>query len=322
MVARTLLTPLSWLYAGGWQCYRAVYQFGFKHAAEPHCPILVVGNLSVGGSGKSPFTLFLAHEIRQLGYSVVVSASGYGAPRAEAATTAPPGPLPASEWGDEPAMMRWLMPDLPLIVGRRRVLAAEIAHREFPDAILLMDDGFQHLPLKKQISIVLDEPHPVNPRCLPAGPYREPRSNAKFADLVVPGEFRTVRNRLTLEDPLHGTTQTPAQFNVLCALGRPERFLADLDEDFPGAHHQAVLRPDHDRLMEGNLWSALGSELPIVVTAKDWVKLRERPDLESARWWVARSSVSVTPPASFRTWLKAKLDDAILNGITQDRASQ
>ncbi|MFX8929914.1 tetraacyldisaccharide 4'-kinase, partial [Acinetobacter baumannii] len=83
---------------------------------------------------------------------------------------APDGPLDPAGWGDEPAMFRWLLPDVPLVVGRRRVLAAELVHQHFPKAVLVMDDGFQHLPVKKHIQILLDDPTPKNSRCLPAGP--------------------------------------------------------------------------------------------------------------------------------------------------------
>ena len=310
-LARMALTPASWLYAGGWQAYRAIYRYGFKRASEPHSPIVVVGNLTVGGSGKSPLTLAIAQNLLDLDRSVVVSASGYGSPRAQAASLAPAGPLNAAEWGDEPAMIRWLMPELPLVVGRRRVLAAQIAHDNYPDAIMLMDDGFQHLPLKKHLSILLDEPNPMNGKCLPAGPYREPRSNRHLADLVIPGEFSVSRESIKLIDPQSGLEETPRKFDVLCALGRPERFLADLNHDFLGSVNQVTLKPDHDCLQEGNLWADFGSEIPIVVTAKDWVKLRDRKDIESRSWLVARSSVLVTPQPAFTHWLTTKL-----NGIS------
>ncbi|RYD40359.1 MAG: tetraacyldisaccharide 4'-kinase, partial [Verrucomicrobiaceae bacterium] len=162
--ARLVLTPLSWLYAAGWQAYLATYRFGFKKAAEPHRPILCVGNLQVGGSGKSPLVRHLIDVLRGMGREVVVSCSGYGSPRAEAATLAPEGELDAAEWGDEPAMLRMQVPDLPLVVGRRRVLAAAIVHQHFPNAVMLMDDGFQHLPLRKTLSIVLDPLQPKNRR--------------------------------------------------------------------------------------------------------------------------------------------------------------
>lgn len=307
--ARSVLTPLSWLYAGGWQAYLGLYRFGLKKASEPHVPVICVGNLVVGGSGKSPLTLYLARFLREMGRSVVISCSGYGSPRAEAASLAPDAELDAAEWGDEPAMIRMLMPDVPLVVGRRRVLAAELVARQFPDAVMLMDDGFQHLPLKKHLSIVLDPPQAVNARTLPAGPYREPRRNRSRADLVLPGEFKAVMQPLVFADPLSWRdVDVPRNAVPLCALGQPDGFLMLLK--IAGVDiGPAVLLPDHDPLTAGNLLSRLPVERPIVTTAKDWVKLRSRPDVGSRRFVVALRQDRIEPESEFRDWLAARLDE-------------
>ncbi len=312
-LARAALTPLSWLYAGGWQAYLLTYRLGLKRATEPHRPVLCVGNLQAGGSGKSPLVRHLVDVLREMGREVVVSCSGYGAPRAEAASLAPPGELDAAEWGDEPAMLRMQAPDLPLVVGRRRVLAATLVHEAHPNAVMLMDDGFQHLPLRKTLSLLLDPPDPVNRRCLPAGPYREPRRNLRRADAVLPGRFRVVEETWVVEsegwmvkENLPPTTHhpLPSPFAVLCALGQPARFLASLSEK-PAFQR---LLPDHDPLTAGNLFDGMDPALPVVVTAKDWVKLRNRTDLDGRRILVARHSARVEPAAEFRAWLSERLD--------------
>jgi tetraacyldisaccharide 4'-kinase len=302
---RGALVPLSWLYAGGWQAYLLTYRLGLKRAAEPHRPVLCVGNLQAGGSGKSPLVRHLVDVLREMGREVVVSCSGYGAPRAEAATIAPEGDLDAAEWGDEPTMLRTLIPDLPLVVGRRRVLAAELVHQRFPNAVMLMDDGFQHLPLKKSVSIVLDPLAPTNRWCLPAGPYREPRSNRSRADLVLPGQFRVVEDSPWFEDPYTTDHHSlPARFAVLCALGQPARFLAAL----PHPPVATKLLPDHDPLTAGTLFDGMDPALPVVVTAKDWVKLRARNDLAGRQILVAHHAVRVEPADDFRAWLAERLD--------------
>ncbi|MDR3688374.1 MAG: tetraacyldisaccharide 4'-kinase [Fimbriimonas sp.] len=309
-VLRGFLTPLSWLYAAGWQGYLALYRSGIKKASEPHRPIICIGNLVVGGTGKSPLTLYFAELLAGMDKEVVVGCSGYGSPRAEAASIAPEGPLDAREWGDEPAMVRWLLPHVPLVVGRRRVLAAEAVHRAFPDAVLLMDDGFQHLPLRKQVSIVLDDARPVNARCLPAGPYREPRKNRRRADLVLPSDFACVPEPMRLIDP-DGNEQTPTSYSVLCALGQPDRFLTALEAAFPNSKNGGVVRllPDHDPLTGGTLLDTFPQHLPIVVTAKDWVKLRSREDVAKPRFLIALRKVRVEPEAEFKVWLKNRLDE-------------
>ena len=313
-LARAALTPLSWLYAGGWQAYLATYRLGFKREKEPHRPVLCVGNLQVGGSGKSPLVLHLAEVLREMGREVVVSCSGYGSPRAEAASLAPEGLLDATEWGDEPAMMRLIAPDLPLVVGRRRVLAAQKVHTSHPNAVMLMDDGFQHLPLRKTLSLVLDPPRPSNSRCLPAGPYREPRENRRRADEVLPGRFRVVEEGPWFEESSEiagdsSSTVTPlerlpSRFAVLCGLGQPARFLESLE----GRPVVTRILPDHDPMTAGNLFDGMNPAVPVVVTAKDWVKLRTRPDLVGRRILLARHSVRVEPATEFRSWLEERLD--------------
>lgn len=309
-LARVALLPLSALYALGWEAYLATYRFGFKRAAEPHRPILCIGNLVSGGSGKSPVTLHIAQVLRDLGKEVVIACSGYGAPHAEAAALAPEGPLSASEWGDEPAMVRWQLPDVPLVVGRRRVLAAQLVHESHPNAVMLMDDGFQHLPLKKQVTLILDEENPKNRWCLPAGPYREGRWNRKRADAVVPGRFRVVSDPLTFLDPLHpDASASPLDgYSLLCALGQPGRFVEAVKLAIGSAPLKQVLLPDHDRLDAGTLLGQLPAEKPVIVTSKDWVKLRERGDVGERSWLVAQHRVRLEPADEVRQWLIERLN--------------
>jgi tetraacyldisaccharide 4'-kinase len=305
-VARIGLFPASVLYGLGWQTYLAMYRLGVKKAVKPHHPIVCIGNLLAGGGGKSPMTVHLVEVLREMGREVVVGASGYGSPRSEAASLAPDGHLNPAEWGDEPAMLRWLIPDLPLIVGRRRVLAAEICHRSHPGAVLLMDDGFQHLPLHKDLTILLDPANPFNRLCLPAGPYREPRTNRSRADIVIPGHFKVVSQPLRFVDPA-GNSVAPKSPSVLCALARPEAFLEALASSGVKPVSQ-ILLPDHDTLDAGTLLETIPSDRPVVVTAKDWVKLRERSDVESRSFVIALQSTAVEPKAEFRDWLKNRLD--------------
>jgi tetraacyldisaccharide 4'-kinase len=302
---RTILTPASWLYAVGWQGYLASYRLGLKQPKHPHSPIICIGNLLVGGTGKTPTTLHIAEVLTNSNHKLVISCSGYGSSASEAARIAPAGPLKASEWGDEAALIRSIRPDTPLIVGRRRVLAAELCNQSFPDSILLMDDGFQHLPLKKDLTILID-PSQKNRRCLPAGPYREPPGNRKRADLVIPGEFWFVTRKLSF----HGQNGTPralqGDVDVLCALGRPQGFIDALQNAGLNPRTLRTL-PDHDRLSDGNLLLGLGTR-SIVVTGKDWVKLRERRDIGDFDIAIASHEVTIEPEGVFQEWLQSRLN--------------
>jgi tetraacyldisaccharide 4'-kinase len=296
---RAALLPLSGLYAFGWWCYLMWYRLGFKRAQIAHRRTIVVGNLVAGGAGKTPFTIALIHTLHELGEHVVISTSGYGGPKSRGAHLAPEGPLRADEWGDEPAMLRTLLPEVPLIVGRGRLAASQLAQARFSERVLVMDDGFQHLPVVKQLSIVLDPPR-RNRRCLPAGPYREPRRYLRRADLVIPGRF-------VVEPIPPGALLSGEDYAVICAIGQPERFLESVRIATSRPPRAVVVRPDHDALQDGNLFESIPLDMPVLVTAKDEVKLRLRPDTGDRKIVVVPHAVIVTPAAEWRDWLATQL---------------
>ena len=311
-----LLAPFGGLYALGWWTYQSMYGLGLKKPYEPHIPVVTVGNLIAGGAGKSPTALFVADVLNRMDREVVMSCSGYGFPRSVDATLAPDGELSAHEWGDEPAMVRMLRPELPLVVGRDRVMAAKIVHQSHPGAVMLMDDGFQHLRLKQHLTVLLDGV-PANPFCLPAGPYREPRSSGrKRGGLVLPNDRMTLFRGGTVVQDRNGSLVSPQETNVLCALARPYRLTDTL------VREGYVLRtvrnlPDHDPLTAGNLLTDFDRETPLLVTAKDWVKLRDRKDLEGRSVLIANYEVRIEPLAEFEAWLQQQL-----NGIDQQETSK
>ena len=305
--ARLVLTPASWLYTLGWQLYASTYRAGVLTAKEPHRPVVCIGNLTVGGSGKTPLTQYVAEMLTQAGKAIVISCSGYGSRAQQSAALAPEGKLNALEWGDEAALLRDNLPSAQLIIGGERVHAAEIARSNFPEAVLVLDDGFQHLPLKKDLTILLDEPGP-NHRCLPSGPYREPAGHRKYATLVIPGRFELERLALTLASP-DGQKQVPPKCaDLLCALGMPQRFIKAV-ESKGIALGTVLVKRDHAELQEGNLFDDLPAGRPLIVTEKDWVKLRERADIRKRDILIARYRVRVLPEGEFRTWLLERLDD-------------
>lgn len=298
-LARVALLPLTALYAGGWQVYRSIYDLGLKRAQQPHSRILCVGNLRVGGSGKTPTTIAIAEWCAREGWPVVIGASGYGSPRSEAATLAPSGPLDPNEWGDEPALLRHRLPDVPLVVGRRRILAAELVAQTYPDHLLLMDDGFQHLPLKKTATLLIDPPG-ENSWPLPSGPYREPRLNRLRATARIPDDFRLVAEPLAwrYEGPDRGTRPTAA----LTAIARPERFLREL----PGIGRTRVL-PDHHPLPVRSWQDAFQPDDVIATTEKDWVKLRQDAAISGYSFAIASYRARIDPPEAFSVWMRDHL---------------
>ncbi len=241
---------------------------------------------------------------------MVIGCSGYGSPASEKASLAPDGELSAARWGDEAALLRQLLRDVPLIVGRGRVVAASLCHEHFPNAVLLMDDGLQHLPLAKDLSIVLD-PVGKNHKCLPAGPYREPWSPSGRGQLRIPGDFVIAAQSFDLlSAPELEKAAVPKAANILCALGSPQAFLETLRRN--GIELKRItLLPDHSPLTDGNLFGELPPNEPVIVTLKDWVKLRERNDLGGRNILVARHAVVVEPRTEFVEWIRHKLNEVV-----------
>lgn len=303
-----LLSPLSVLYGMGWLGYLTVYDLGIKQAVRAHWPVVCIGNLVAGGSGKTPLTLAIADFLREEGWEVVVSTSGYGSRRQHGATFAPAGDLDVEEWGDESTMMRWLRPDLELVVGRDRVSAAKAVAVERPKAVMVMDDGFQHLPLEKHLTLVVDVAG-RNRLCFPAGPLREPRW------LGLPRADRVLRPGVDFGGSLMGFRGTDGVLRVLdgevdalCAIGNPERFFGGLRLWGLTVRSERVLT-DHDPLAAAGLLGDLGRERPLVVTAKDFVKLRARQDLSGRDVVVADYEVRLR--GEFAAWLKGRIDEGL-----------
>lgn len=312
-IMRGVLTPASWLYAGGWQGYLALYRTGIKHSKEAHPRVICVGNLTVGGMGKTPVTIYLAKLLTEFGYRVTLGCSGYGSPSAESARLAPQGPLDPFVFGDEPALIRDALPDLPMVIGRRRPLAAQIAYENDPDGILLMDDGFQHLPLKVQLAILVDERSPKNARCLPAGPYREPRSNAKRAAMMLPNE----RFSIDYSEPeLVGLPAKPAKAHLLCGIGRHQSFVQTVESMGIDVASLTALG-DHNSLQDASLFKQIDPGYPVLVTTKDWVKLRQRADVLEGRVNVGGSetvtigrvvrNATIQPEDEFKEWFRNRM---------------
>lgn len=307
-MAAWLLLPSSFLYQLGWRGYLAIYQLGIKKAHIPEVPTICIGNLTAGGSGKTPFTLAIAEHLISTGRKVVISTSGYGSPKYHRASVAPAGELDIDIWGDESTMFRTLLPDTPLIVGHDRVEAAKLAAKNFADHVMLMDDGFQHLRIKPDLSIII-EPEVENDFCFPAGPYREPISvGHSRADRVMTYGADLIARPITIENVQGEPIVKGNRVAVLCAIGQPHRFSnALLTAGYQVT--EAVVKPDHDRLDAGNLLEKLNPLLPLVVTAKDFVKLRKRQNLEGRRVSIAHYRVTPRNENEFYPWIESIIDE-------------
>ncbi len=298
-----LLLPLSALYWLGWTSYALVYRLGLKKSYRASIPVVTVGNLRVGGSGKTPATIHLVKVLRALGFSPAISLSGYGFPASESATLAPAGELPVEHWGDEAILFREALPDIPLIVGRDRVAAAKIAESSGV-SVLLMDDGFQHLRLAQSIALILDDQPGDNRFCLPAGPYREPRGlGYQRAAAVIPLDFQVEREFGWQQDGV-----VPGKVSVVTAIAKPEALISRLrQEGF--TIENVIAKEDHNPLDAEELLAEFPTDIPIVTTMKDWVKLRRRQDIGRWTTWVTDYHITIQPEDAFAEWLRKKLNE-------------
>ncbi|HTT44193.1 MAG TPA: tetraacyldisaccharide 4'-kinase [Steroidobacteraceae bacterium] len=294
----SLLTPLSWLYGVVVALRRAAYRRGWRSVQRVARPVVIVGNLTVGGTGKTPLTLWIAQQLQAQGLRVGILSRGYG--RRGSATRAVRADDDWRAVGDEPLLLA-RRSACPTLVARDRVAGAQQLAAQGVQ-VILCDDGLQHLRLERDAAlVVLDGERGLgNARLLPAGPLREPPGALAGADaLIVNGAPRHpslaalaaqgALLRMDLEAqqalPLAGTASARAlaQFrgtpvHAVAGIGNPQRFFASLR-----AHGLTVLEhpfPDHHPLTRAELDFA--DELPVLMTEKDAVKCPHGAD---ARLW-------------------------------------
>lgn len=311
--------PQSWLYTGIVAGRARAYGSGRKVSNLAPMPVISVGNLAAGGTGKTPLTLHLAQGLINRGLKPAVLTRGYGGKAGEGPLVVTPGMDPALT-GDEPLEMAALS-GLTVIAGSNRSAGAELAAEMGAD-VCLLDDGFQHLRLARDLNIaLLDAAHPFgNRRCLPAGPLREPVAALHRADLFIltrahAGDVAAVRAELESRFPgrpvlaaRHTVTElTDGQGRsmdirdkaVLVAAGvaRPDEVARSVETLGP---HSVFLAPFEDHQPYGpaeveainRRLEETGSEV-IATTAKDWVKLQAWTGALNAPVGVARLSLTI-----------------------------
>lgn len=282
---RFLLIPLSWLYAVGVSIRNRLYTLGVFKARSLPCRVISVGNIVVGGTGKTPAVITIAKHLQTEGKRVAILLRGYKRQSREKMTIVSDGKkvcASPAESGDEAYMMARHLSDIPIIVGKCRYLAGQVALERFNVDVLILDDGFQHRQLARDIDILtLPATHPFgNPRgLLPVGTLREPTSALQRADLILLTHTDTpdissrakesvkqlAPNALILESihqPTHlyplVSENNERNINVhidikelkgkrllaVCGIGNPDAFVATLMRCFP-ENVELLTFPDH-----------------------------------------------------------------------------
>lgn len=279
--AKWLLWPLGGVYGAVMAVRRGLYRRGIRAVTTMPLPVIVVGNLTVGGTGKTPLVIWLAGQLQARDYRVGIVSRGYGGTAAAWPQQVRGNSDPALV-GDEPVLLARATA-CPVMVGPDRVAAARALIAAEPLDVLLADDGLQHYALGRNLEIVVvdGERGLGNGLCLPAGPLREFKRRAAQADAVVvngggwghPGVFRAqpVAQRLhevagSAQASLEAFAGTPV--HAVAGIGNPQRFF-----DLLAAADVDVLPhplPDHARLSREDL--QFDDAHPVFVTEKDAVK--------------------------------------------------
>jgi tetraacyldisaccharide 4'-kinase len=305
-VLRAALLPASVAYGAAVRVRNALYDAGWLASEHVPARVLSVGNLTVGGTGKTPAALWLAHALVRRGRRVAIVARGYGKRRPGVVVVGTEGvPLVSpADGGDEAVMLAWRFPG-PVLTGERRVEAAREACARFGVDAIVLDDGFQHRQLARDADLVLLADDPAARRLLPAGAGREPPGALRRARAVLvvgdgdatwpalPAGLRRFRGRLRPEALVHATggwqeeplgllEGTPVV--AIAGVARPERFVATLERC--GARVvERIFRPDHHAYDDGDVAAVAraAKRARPVTTEKDLVKLVGRPGLDVLR---------------------------------------
>lgn len=310
-LASGLLAPLGWLYCAIAMLRALAYRRGWLGSESAGVPVIVVGNLTVGGTGKTPLVIWLVDHLVNQGYRPGVVMRGYGADR-----QAEPCPVPADAdpilFGDEPALIA-ARRICPVVIGRDRVAGARMLSADYDCDLVVADDGLQHYRLRRDCEIlVIDSQRRIgNGRCLPAGPLREPRARGERADLrIVNGGGKADAARMQLlpgdavslydaglRKPL--TDFVGAPVTAVAGIGNPMRFFGMLRG--LGLTLDARPYPDHHRYSRADIMKWPPGA--VLMTEKDAVKCRTAagPD----HWYVP---VQAEPDAGFICALDGLLD--------------
>ncbi|WP_158773041.1 tetraacyldisaccharide 4'-kinase [Cobetia sp. L2A1] len=310
-----LLRPLEYVYKDVVARRRQAFLSGKREIWKAPVPVIVIGNITVGGTGKSPLVAWLGRWLSEQGWRPGIISRGYGghAPRYPLFVQADTDPQHA---GDEPVMLAQ-QTGLPVAVDPDRPSAARRLIAAGCD-ILLSDDGLQHHALGRDIELVVvdGERGFGNQRCLPAGPLREPLSRLASVDAVISNgnidctllpieshcmTLTPVHWRHLIDDVRYPASHQPfsGAVHALAGIGNPQRFFRTLTT--LGVEHIPHPLADHHRFAPTDL--RFSDNLPVVMTAKDAVKCRR---FANERCWAL--DVEARPDQALVEWLTKRLE--------------
>ena len=306
------LVPLGLIYCIIASVRRWCYRIGIFKVRRVSVPVIIVGNITVGGTGKTPMVAWLAQHLRDRGYRPGIVSRGYGGRVSKGPILVDPGHDP-KEMGDEPVLLA-RRSRCPVVIGKDRHAAAQLLISTQQCNVIIADDGLQHYGLYRDIEIeVIDGVRRHgNGRCLPAGPLREPRRRAKSVDIHicngVPEENEIGMNlRATEVVQLGlGTQRRPLSdflgqtIHAVAGIGNPRRFFELLEKH--GIH--VIEHPFDDHYLYQPEDINFGDDRPVFMTEKDAVKCEHWGQKD--HWYVP---VEAQPNLALVDLLRYRLQD-------------
>jgi tetraacyldisaccharide 4'-kinase len=325
------LNPLSAVYGRAARLRRSWY------AKRPHAqrrldrPVISVGNLSVGGSGKTPVVACIAKLLLESGHRPSILSRGYARRHeSDGVVVVSDGVrvvAPVADSGDEPQMLARALPGVAVLVCPDRYLAGRLAETHFGSSVHLLDDGFQHLQLARDVDLLVVSPHDLQEQVLPAGRLREPADAARVADaVIVPGsndDAARVASRLGVATsftmtmrfgslrPLTAGESMPVEgsgANVVAVAGiaRPARFFDAVRAQGFDLVGEVTFR-DHHWFTASDLESiarqaATARAEVVITTEKDAVRIGARPG-----WAALPMEAAIEPATAFVDWLMTRV---------------
>lgn len=289
------LLPVSWLFCTAVGIRRQAYRYGLLSSRQLPIPVIVIGNITVGGTGKTPLVIWLARLLKQHGYKPGIVSRGYGGKAAQWPQQVYANSDPKIV-GDE-AILLARHSACPVAVAPKRLQAIDSLILNYQCNVIISDDGLQHYAFKRDIEInVSDDVRRYgNQHCLPAGPLREPLSRLKQIDFLIT-KGAVLRQRMAMQEfsmhynfkPLRNlknenlsqslSTLRGQAVHAIAGIGHPERFFIRLRDQGLKVHPHAF--PDHYFYQQEDI--DFNDQLPVLMTEKDAVKCHAIAD---ARHW-------------------------------------
>lgn len=275
--------PFSWVFLLICKIRQLAYFSGLLPVQRLAIPVIVVGNITVGGTGKTPLIIWMIEYLRKQGYKPGVVSRGYGGTQSERPQQVRPDSNPDFV-GDEPVLIS-KKTNAPVVVSHKRYLAAKELIKHTDCDIILCDDGLQHYALHRDLEIAVVDGNRQfgNGYCLPAGPLREPISRLDDVDMVVCNgkegknqhlmEYVPARLLMLADETISKKHDylSGKDVHAVAGIGNPERFFLQLKQ----LNYRIIKHPfpDHHTYTETDF--NFDDELPVVMTEKDAVKCKE-----------------------------------------------